>query len=112
LNNRTQTHTNLSFAEHSVWFRPECSGDQSSDGTIGPGPRAFHCAAALDAGLFVFGGRSGRRRLDDFWMLDTISWQVRFGMFSKCLFEELVFKPLLDCLDKTNRKLVASLVVL
>ena len=42
---------------------------------MGPGPRAFHVAVALECHLFVFGGRSGQQRLGDLWMLDTDSWQ-------------------------------------
>eukprot|EP00271_Cylindrocystis_brebissonii_P004356 TRINITY_DN16001_c0_g1_i1.p1 TRINITY_DN16001_c0_g1~~TRINITY_DN16001_c0_g1_i1.p1 ORF type:complete len:562 (+),score=100.69 TRINITY_DN16001_c0_g1_i1:129-1814(+) len=64
------------------WFRPECSGSRSplseeegGHAGPGPGPRAFHAAAAIDCNVFIFGGRSGKRRLGDFWMLDTDTWQ-------------------------------------
>ncbi|EFJ22723.1 hypothetical protein SELMODRAFT_416466 [Selaginella moellendorffii] len=60
--------------ENNVWFQPECSGS-GSDGVAGPCPRAFHVAIAMDCNLFVFGGRCGRKRLGDFWVLDTDTWQ-------------------------------------
>ncbi|KAG6550536.1 hypothetical protein Mapa_007905 [Marchantia paleacea] len=56
------------------WFRPECTGNGES-GHIGPSPRAFHVCVAIDCHLFIFGGRCGRKRLGDFWMLDTDTWQ-------------------------------------
>ncbi|KAF3782045.1 Host cell factor 1 [Nymphaea thermarum] len=60
--------------ENKVWFQPECTGNES-DGQVGPCPRAFHVAVAIDCHMFVFGGRSGNKRLRDFWMLDTDIWQ-------------------------------------
>uniref|UniRef100_A0A0D6QRX5 Uncharacterized protein n=1 Tax=Araucaria cunninghamii TaxID=56994 RepID=A0A0D6QRX5_ARACU len=60
--------------ENRLWFEPECTGNES-DGQVGPCPRAFHVAVAIDCHMFVFGGRSGRKRLGDFWMLDTDIWQ-------------------------------------
>lgn len=60
--------------ENKVWFKPECTGS-GSDGQIGPSPRAFHVAVAIDCHMFIFGGRSGGRRLGDFWVLDTDIWQ-------------------------------------
>ncbi|KAL3353321.1 hypothetical protein AABB24_018181 [Solanum stoloniferum] len=56
--------------ENKLWFQPECTGS-GSDGQVGPCPRAFHAAVAIDCHMFIFGGRSGGRRLGDFWVLDT-----------------------------------------
>ncbi|KAE8706769.1 Galactose oxidase/kelch repeat superfamily protein isoform 2 [Hibiscus syriacus] len=53
---------------------PECTGN-GSDGQVGPSPRAFHVAVAIDCHMFIFGGRSGNRRLSDFWVLDADIWQ-------------------------------------
>ncbi|OMO86693.1 Kelch repeat type 1 [Corchorus olitorius] len=61
-------------AENKLWFQPECTGS-GSDGQVGPSPRAFHVAVSIDCHMFVFGGRSGSRRLGDFWVLDTDIWQ-------------------------------------
>ncbi|KAJ7531669.1 hypothetical protein O6H91_14G053500 [Diphasiastrum complanatum] len=60
--------------ENNVWFQPECTGG-GDDALVGPCPRAFHVAVAIDCHMFIFGGRSGRKRLGDFWMLDTDTWQ-------------------------------------
>ncbi|XP_030543074.1 protein GLUTELIN PRECURSOR ACCUMULATION 3 [Rhodamnia argentea] len=60
--------------ENRLWFQPECTGS-GSDGQVGPCPRAFHVAVAIDCHMFVFGGRSGSKRLGDFWVLDTDIWQ-------------------------------------
>lgn len=60
--------------EKKSWFIPECTGN-GSDGQICPNPRAFHVAAAIGCHMFIFGGRSGNKRLGDFWMLDTEIWQ-------------------------------------
>ena len=60
--------------ENKLWFQPECSGN-GSDGQVGPSSRAFHIAVAIDCHMFVFGGRSGSKRLGDFWVLDTDIWQ-------------------------------------
>ncbi|XP_078434711.1 galactose oxidase/kelch repeat superfamily protein isoform X1 [Wolffia australiana] len=60
--------------ENKLWFTPECTGS-SSDGQVGPPSRAFHVAVAIECNMFVFGGRQGGKRLGDFWMLDTDSWQ-------------------------------------
>ncbi|KAI4382662.1 hypothetical protein MLD38_008598 [Melastoma candidum] len=46
-----------------------------SDGQVGPSPRAFHVAVAIDCHMFIFGGRSSGKRLGDFWVLDTDIWQ-------------------------------------
>ncbi|URE28108.1 Kelch motif [Musa troglodytarum] len=56
--------------ENRLWFTPECTGS-GSDGQVGPSPRAFHVAVAIDCNMFIFGGRSGSKRMGDFWMLDT-----------------------------------------
>lgn len=61
-------------AENKLWFQPECTGS-GSDGQVGPSPRAFHVAVAIDCHMFIFGGRSGGKRLGDFWVLDTDIWQ-------------------------------------
>uniref|UniRef100_A0A2P2KHG1 Uncharacterized protein n=1 Tax=Rhizophora mucronata TaxID=61149 RepID=A0A2P2KHG1_RHIMU len=60
--------------ENKLWFQPECSGS-GSNGQVGPLPRAFHIAVSIDCHMFIFGGRSGSRRLGDFWVLDTDIWQ-------------------------------------
>ncbi|WOL03473.1 rab9 effector protein with kelch motifs isoform X4 [Canna indica] len=60
--------------ENKLWFTPECTGN-GSDGQVGPTPRAFHVAVAIDCNMFIFGGRSGSKRMGDFWMLDTDIWQ-------------------------------------
>ncbi|GAB2229413.1 hypothetical protein Droror1_Dr00023553 [Drosera rotundifolia] len=60
--------------ENKLWFQPECTGS-GSDGQVGPCPRAFHVAVAIDCHIFIFGGRSGGKRLGDFWVLDTDIWQ-------------------------------------
>ena len=54
-------------AESRAWFRPAQA--------VGPGGRAFHGAAVLGRRMFVFGGRTGRRKHRDVWVLDTDSWQ-------------------------------------
>ena len=60
--------------ENKLWFQPECS-ENGSDGQVGPSSRAFHIAVAIDCQMFVFGWRSGSKRLGDFWVLDTDIWQ-------------------------------------
>ncbi|KAL7584542.1 protein GLUTELIN PRECURSOR ACCUMULATION 3 [Lactuca sativa] len=60
--------------ENKLWFQPQCTGS-GSDGQMGPSPRAFHIAIAIDCHMFVFGGRLGTKRLGDFWVLDTDIWQ-------------------------------------
>lgn len=60
--------------DNNIWFQPDCSGS-GSDGEAGPCPRAFHVAVAIDCHMFIFGGRSGGKRLGDFWVLDTDIWQ-------------------------------------
>ncbi|CAI5499475.1 unnamed protein product, partial [Closterium sp. Naga37s-1] len=51
-------------------------GEEEWEGGARPCARAFHAAAAIEGGnMFVFGGRSGKKRLGDFWMLDTDTWQ-------------------------------------
>ncbi|KAK9190270.1 hypothetical protein WN943_018873 [Citrus x changshan-huyou] len=61
-------------SDNKLWFQPECTGN-GSNGQVGPGPRAFHIAVAIDCHMFIFGGRFGSRRLGDFWVLDTDIWQ-------------------------------------
>ncbi|XP_047975792.1 protein GLUTELIN PRECURSOR ACCUMULATION 3 isoform X1 [Salvia hispanica] len=60
--------------DNDLWFQPECTGS-GSDGNVGPSPRAFHIAISIDCHMFIFGGRSGAKRLGDFWVLDTDIWQ-------------------------------------
>ncbi|KAG5396255.1 hypothetical protein IGI04_018069 [Brassica rapa subsp. trilocularis] len=60
--------------ENKLWFEPECTGSVS-EGKVGPTPRAFHVAITIDCHMFIFGGRSGGKRLGDFWVLDTDIWQ-------------------------------------
>ncbi|KAH7853509.1 hypothetical protein Vadar_003393 [Vaccinium darrowii] len=60
--------------ENKLWYQPECTGSES-DGEVGPSPRAFHVAVSIDCHMFIFGGRSGGKRLGDFWVLDTDIWQ-------------------------------------
>ncbi|CAN6825089.1 unnamed protein product [Brassica oleracea] len=60
--------------ENKLWFEPECTGSLS-EGKVGPTPRAFHVAITIDCHMFIFGGRSGGKRLGDFWVLDTDIWQ-------------------------------------
>ncbi|PIA39206.1 hypothetical protein AQUCO_02700409v1 [Aquilegia coerulea] len=61
-------------SDNNLWFNPECTGN-GPDGLVGPTPRAFHVAVAIDCNMFIFGGRCGGKRLGDFWMLDTDIWQ-------------------------------------
>lgn len=51
----------LNVTENKLWFQPECTGN-GPDGQVGPSPRAFHIAIAIDCHMFVFGGRSGNKR--------------------------------------------------
>ncbi|CAL4928258.1 unnamed protein product [Urochloa decumbens] len=60
--------------DNKLWYTPECTVN-GSDGQAGPSPRAFHVAIVIDCNMFIFGGRSGGKRLGDFWMLDTDLWQ-------------------------------------
>ncbi|GMY23357.1 protein GLUTELIN PRECURSOR ACCUMULATION 3, partial [Fagus crenata] len=60
--------------ENKLWFQPECTGGGSDD-QVGPSPRAFHIAVAIDCHMFIFGGHYGSKRLGDFWVLDTDIWQ-------------------------------------
>ncbi|GMP22348.1 hypothetical protein CsSME_00000406 [Camellia sinensis var. sinensis] len=60
--------------DNKLWYQPECTGS-GTDGEVGPSPRAFHIAVAIDCNMFIFGGRSGSKRLGDFWVLDTDLWQ-------------------------------------
>ncbi|KAL6551901.1 hypothetical protein OROGR_008055 [Orobanche gracilis] len=60
--------------DNDMWFQPDCTGT-GSDGNVGPSPRAFHIAVSIDCHMFIFGGRSGGKRLGDFWVLDTDIWQ-------------------------------------
>ncbi|XP_050281975.1 protein GLUTELIN PRECURSOR ACCUMULATION 3 [Quercus robur] len=60
--------------DNKLWFQPECTGSGPED-QVGPSPRAFHIAVAIDCHMFIFGGRYGGKRLGDFWVLDTDIWQ-------------------------------------
>ncbi|XP_019051619.1 PREDICTED: tip elongation aberrant protein 1 isoform X2 [Nelumbo nucifera] len=59
--------------DNKLWFQPECTGNGSDEQVVGPSPRAFHVAVAIDCHMFIFGGRSSGKRLGDFWVLDTVS---------------------------------------
>lgn len=48
-------------SDNKLWFQPVCTGN-GSNGQVGPGPRAFHIAVAIDCHMFIFGGRFGSRR--------------------------------------------------
>ncbi len=48
-------------SENKLWFQPECTGGGSDD-QVGPSPRAFHIAVAIDCHMFIFGGRYGSKR--------------------------------------------------
>ncbi|KAG2491620.1 hypothetical protein HYH03_009991 [Edaphochlamys debaryana] len=68
-------------AEADMWFAPQVSG--SPDYGC-PEARAFHCAAAVDRRMYVFGGhvlsydqdqnKKRRRFFNDLWCLDTDTW--------------------------------------
>ncbi|KAG7643314.1 Kelch-type beta propeller [Arabidopsis suecica] len=64
--------------ENKLWFEPECTGSES-EGQVGPTPRAFHVAITIDCHMFIFGGRSGGKRLGDFWVLDTGTYMLTFA---------------------------------
>ena len=54
----------LSFiSENKLWYTPECCGSGGSEEQVGPTARAFHVAVAIDCNMFMFGGRSGTKRL-------------------------------------------------
>ncbi|KAH1191533.1 Acyl-CoA-binding domain-containing protein 4 [Glycine max] len=73
-NPRLSCSEDSSIRKAKQWFQPECTGS-GSDGHVGPSPRAFHVAVAIDCHMFIFGGRLGSQRLGDFWVLDTDIWQ-------------------------------------
>lgn len=54
----------LLSAENKLWFQPECTGTAEEGVLVGPSPRAFHVAVAVDCNMFIFGGRYGRKRFD------------------------------------------------
>jgi host cell factor len=62
--------------ESGTWSKPDVIAPASG----GPGPRAFHCAAALGRRVLVFGGHiltleAGRKRrlfFDDLWSLNVV----------------------------------------
>lgn len=58
--------------DNNMWFRPECTRN-GSDGNVGPSPRAFHIAVAIDCHMFIFGGRSGSNRYHCIFMFIYIS---------------------------------------
>ncbi|GLI63873.1 hypothetical protein VaNZ11_006989 [Volvox africanus] len=67
-------------AEGDMWFAPQVS-PANADG-LHPEPRAFHCAAAVDRRMYIFGGhvmsydsvlnKKRRRFFNDLWCLDTV----------------------------------------
>ncbi|GLC56715.1 hypothetical protein PLESTB_001138000 [Pleodorina starrii] len=69
-------------AEADIWFAPQVSPATPEGGL--PEPRAFHCAAAVDRRMYVFGGhvmsydsvmnKKRRRFFNDLWCLDTDTW--------------------------------------
>lgn len=65
--------------ENKAWFQPNCTGSASDEENVGPTPRAFHVAVAIDCHMFVFGGRSGRNRFAfEFKEMFCIICTVRF----------------------------------
>lgn len=52
------------------WEWPKCTGAI-------PVPRAAHAAALVDNRVFVFGGRNGKIRMNDMYVLDmrTLEWE-------------------------------------
>ncbi|KAJ9671064.1 hypothetical protein PVL29_027183 [Vitis rotundifolia] len=68
--------------ENKLWFQPKSTGN-GSVGQVGPNPRAFHIAIVINCDMLVFSGRSSRKRLGDFWVLNTHIWQwselISFG---------------------------------
>lgn len=56
--------TSTLAAENKLWFQPTCTGTAGEAGLVGPSPRAFHVAVAIDCNMFIFGGRYGRKRFD------------------------------------------------
>ncbi|OIT08907.1 hypothetical protein A4A49_64881, partial [Nicotiana attenuata] len=88
-----------------LWFQPECTGS-GSDGQVGPSPRAFHVAVSIDCHMFIFGGRSGNRRLGDFWVLDTgkdffLPWLCELLCKEKCIIIfYFIFSLSLDICEK------------
>jgi hypothetical protein len=61
------------YAENKVWFQPTCTGSASDGENAGPSPRAFHVAVAIDCHMFIFGGRSGRNRYVDLFLVQSLS---------------------------------------
>lgn len=67
--------------QRSLWTAPEVIGPAT------PGPRAFHCAAAVGRYIYVFGGHilvyenrdKKRTFFNDLWQLDTVRPQVAGG---------------------------------
>jgi hypothetical protein len=52
--------------EKKHWFEPTCTGATDGGALVGPSPRAFHVAIAIDCNMFIFGGRYGRKRFDPY----------------------------------------------
>eukprot|EP00899_Mesostigma_viride_P008972 jgi/Mesvir1/18076/Mv09382-RA.2 len=48
---------------------------QPQSASQGPCPRAFHSCVVVDRLMYIFGGRFGRNRLGDLWVLDTATWR-------------------------------------
>lgn len=62
-------------AENRVWYQPECTGTEDGN-LVGPSPRAFHVAVAIDCHMFIFGGRCGRKRFDPLTLLQLTAYVV------------------------------------
>jgi hypothetical protein len=53
----------LLLSENKLWYTPDCCGNSGSEEQVGPNARAFHVAVAIGCNMFIFGGRSGTKRL-------------------------------------------------
>lgn len=72
-------------AENRVWYQPECTGTE--DGSlVGPSPRAFHVAVAIDCHMFIFGGRCGRKRFDPLTLLQLTVYVISHVQFPQFIF--------------------------
>lgn len=66
--------------EQGAWVRPQLTTG------LAPGPRAFHCAAAVDKGFLFFGGQAlipnttSRTTFNDVWALSVVKREIGFGV--------------------------------